>query len=87
MALVYRFEAALTEVILVGLVPEGIRLDACFSGRVVEGALSGATLRGIDYLLLRADGIGVSDAYEVISTDAGQNISADAQGYITPLPE
>lgn len=87
MSLVYRVEATLSEVIPVGLVPEGVRLDAHFSGRVVEGPLSGASMRGVDYLLLRADGIGVIDAYEVVSTDAGQHVSVHAQGYITPPPE
>jgi hypothetical protein len=52
MSLVFRVEASLSEVIPVGLVPEGVRLDAHFSGRVVEGPLSGATMRGVDYLLL-----------------------------------
>ena len=87
MSLLYRFEANLTEVVPVGLVPEGIRLDAYFSGQVIEGLLSGATLRGIDYLLLRSDGVGVLDAYQVISTDDDQHVSAHAQGYITPPPE
>jgi hypothetical protein len=87
MDLVYRFEADLTEVVPVGLVPEGIRFDAYFSGKVVEGLLSGATLRGIDYLLLRSDGVGVIDAYEVFSIDADQHVSAHVQGYLTPPPE
>ncbi len=87
MDLAYRFEADLTEVVPVGLVPEGIRLDAHFAGQVFGGPLSGASLRGIDYLLLRSDGVGVIDAYEIISTDSGQHVSAHAQGYITPPPE
>ena len=78
----YRFEADLTEVVPVGIVPEGIRLDAYFSGQVVEGPLSGATLRGIDYFLLRSDGVGVVDAYELISTVTDQHVSTHAQGYI-----
>jgi hypothetical protein len=53
---VYRFEADITEAVPVGIVPEGIRLDSYYSGQVVEGLLSGTTLRGIDYLLLRSGG-------------------------------
>jgi hypothetical protein len=87
MTLVYRFEADVTEIVPVGLVPEGIRLDAFFSGPIVEGALSGASLRGIDYLLLRSDGVGVLDAHEVVTTNTGVHISLHAQGYITPPPE
>lgn len=44
-------------------------------------------MRGIDYLLIRSDGITVVDAHAVISTDAGQNISTHTQGYVTSPPE
>ncbi len=44
-------------------------------------------MRGIDYLLMRSDGVSVIDAYEVISTGASNHISVHAQGYITPPPE
>ena len=86
MDLVYRLDADLGKQIPIGLVPEGIRLDAPFSGTIVEGHFTGASLQGIDYLLLRADGVGVINAHEVITTPAGQSISVHAQGYIT-LPE
>src|SRR5205814_2380607 len=71
-------------IVPIGLVPEGVRLDVSFQGSIVEGPLAGATLRGIDYLLLRADGVGIIDAYEVASTAAGQHLSLHAQGYLTP---
>ncbi len=86
MEAVYRFEATLTESVPVGLVPEGVRIDLHFEGEVVEGALTGARVRGIDYLLFRADGVGVINAYEVISTDDGDHISLHARGYAV-LPE
>ena len=79
--LAYRLEATLTEVVPIGLIPEGIRLDAFFKGSITNGSLTGAALRGIDYLLLRADGVGVINVYEVISTSDGQHISVHAQGY------
>ncbi len=84
MDLVYRFTAELTEIIPVGFVPEGIRLDAHFKGSVVEGLLIGAQLRGVDYLLLRSDGVGIINVYEVVTTTAGENVSVHAQGYIVP---
>lgn len=84
MDLAYRFEADLTQQIPIGLVPEGIRIDAPYSGTVVEGPFTGGSVRGIDYLLLRADGVGVINAHAVITTPGGQNISVHAQGYITP---
>ena len=61
----YRFDAELTEIVPIGLVPEGVRLDAHFEGTVTAGALEGMHVRGVDYLLLRADGVGVIDAYEL----------------------
>lgn len=84
MDLLYRFTADLTEVIPVGLVPEGIRLDAHFKGSIVEGLLIGAQLRGVDHLLLRNDGVGVIDVHEVVITTGGENVSVHAQGYIVP---
>ena len=86
MELAYRFEADLSEPVPIGLVPEGIRVDFPFSGSIVEGQLAGAKLRGIDYLLLRADGVAVINAHEVVTTPSGQHVSLHAQGYIT-LPE
>lgn len=80
----YRFEASLTEVVPVGLVPEGIRLDVHFEGQLTAGALVGARLRGIDYLMLRGDGVGVIDAYETVDAGDGRVVSVHAQGYIVP---
>ena len=84
MNLLYRFEGDLTETIPIGLVPEGVRLDVAFTAQLVDGPLAGAELRGIDYLLLRSDGVGVIDAYEVVTGKSGTHISAHAQGYIVP---
>jgi hypothetical protein len=84
--LLYRLEAALTEIVPIGLVPEGVRLDVHLEGAVAEGALEGARVTGIDYLLLRADGVGVIDAYEAFTAGDGRAISAHARGYIVPPP-
>lgn len=83
-ALVYRWEGQLTKVIPVGLVPEGIRLDVGFTATVVEGTLSGHALEGVDYLLLRSDGVAVIDAYEQLELAPGQAIALHARGYVTP---
>jgi hypothetical protein len=82
MELLYRFTASLTETEVVGVVPEGLRLDVHFEGQVIAGALVGARVRGLDYLLLRADGVGVIDEYETIDAGDGRVVSAHAQGYI-----
>ena len=80
----YRFEGSLTETVPVGLVPEGIRLDVRFEAQVTAGLLVGARVRGIDYLLLRGDGVGVIDAYETVEAGDGRVVSAHAQGYVVP---
>ena len=76
-----RFEAQFTDIVPVGVVPEGLRLDVHFEGRVTEGRLAGATVRGIDYLRYRSDGVGVLDVREVLSLD-GRHVDVQAQGYI-----
>jgi hypothetical protein len=82
----YRFEAAFTDLVPIGLVPEGLRLDAHFAGSVVDGDFAGAGVRGIDYLLFRSDGVGVLDVYEVLATERG-SVSVRAGGYLVPPPE
>ena len=82
--LAYQFEADLTRTIAVGLVPEGVRLDVAFEGTVVKGRLEGSAVEGIDYLLLRSDGVGVIDAHEVVTLPSGLAVSLHARGYIVP---
>jgi hypothetical protein len=79
--LLYRLEAQLTEIIPIGLVPEGLRLDVYFDGRLTHGELAGAQLRGIDYLLLRTDGVGVIDVHAAVVADEG-HVEIKAQGYL-----
>jgi SAM-dependent methyltransferase len=83
MAPLYRFEARFTALVPIGPVPDGIRLDAHFEGRVVQGELAGATVRGIDYLRFRSDGVGVLDVREVLTHD-GQGVAVRAGGYLIP---
>jgi hypothetical protein len=81
MQVLYCFEAQFTEIVPVGVVPEGLRLDVHFEGRVTEGRLAGARVRGIDYLRFRPDGVGVLDVREVLRLD-GRHVDVQAQGYI-----
>ena len=78
---VVQIEAAFTDVVVIGAVPEGVRIDAHYSGNVIAGPLAGGTVRGVDYLLIRSDGVAVLDVRETITTRAGQCISVRAQGY------
>ena len=77
----FRYEAQFIEVVPIGAVPAGLRIDAHFAGSVIEGPLAGATVRGIDYVLIRADGVSALDVREVITTAAGGRIEVRAQGY------
>lgn len=83
MDLILRLEARFTDLIPIGLVPEGVRVDAHYSGPITAGPFTGGTVRGIDYLLFRSDGVGVLDVRELITTPSGGNISVRAHGYAT----
>ncbi len=48
MDLLYRFDAQITDIVSIGVVPDDLRLDVHFEGRVTEGRLVGARVRGID---------------------------------------
>ena len=86
MDLLYRFEAQFTDVVPVGLLPDGLRFDVHFEGRVTDGRLAQARVRGIDYLRIRPDGIGVLDVREVLSLD-GRHVEVKAQGYLPPAAD
>ena len=86
----YRLDAALTDIVPIGIVPEGLRLDVHFEGEVTDGALAGARARGVDHLLLRRDGVGVIEVRETIRTPGAPAVAACVRGYVVPpidLPE
>ena len=85
MSLDYRFEARLTDTVEIGAVSGGIRFDNYFDGRMTDGELAGARVRGIDQVRIRDDGSVVLDVRETIETDRGA-ISADVRGYAIPDP-
>jgi hypothetical protein len=83
MDLLYRLEAQLTEIIAIGVVREGVRLDLYFDGGITQGRFAGAKLRGIDYLLLGTDGVGVIDVHAAVVADQG-HVEVKADGYVRP---
>jgi hypothetical protein len=83
MHLDYRFQARLTDTVEIGPVSGGIRFDNYFDGRMTDGALAGARVRGIDQIRVRDDGSVVLDIRETIETERGA-ISADVRGYAIP---
>jgi hypothetical protein len=62
--------------------PQGARVDVAFEGRA-KGRLSGR-VRGVDYLLIRADGRVDLDIRASIETDDGCRIALSADGVGTP---
>lgn len=88
--LAYAAEATVTEVVPVGRVRDGVRVDVWFEGIVVDGKLAGGDVRGIDYLLLRPDGVGVVDLRETVHLPGGSTVTISATGYVVggvdPLP-
>jgi hypothetical protein len=58
--------------------PQGARVDVAFEGRA-KGRLSGR-VRGVDYLLIRADGRVDLDIRASIETDDGCRIALSADG-------
>ncbi len=66
----YAFEAGITRMVPIGLVPEGLRLDAHYQGRITEGPLAG-------------DSVGVVDVRQVFSSASGSAVTREVHGYLT----
>lgn len=81
--LVYRFEGSLTGGTPIGPVSDGLRADNTFAGTIVHGELEGAHLDGIDYFRVRADGVGIVNAKEIL-TLGEHTIAVDVHGYVLP---
>ena len=63
--------------------PEGLRFDVPFAGEIKGDKLSGK-IEGIDYVLLRGDGIVILHIHAVITTDDGERIAFFGEGVATP---
>ena len=62
--------------------PQGVRVDVAFAGPAV-GRLAG-TVRGVDYVRMRADGRVDLDIRSTIETAAGHRIAVAADGVAMP---
>lgn len=74
------YKARITDVINFGKTPLGRRLDVHFDGELKGEKLSGR-MRGVDYILVRADGVAEIDVRAAITTDDCINISVALSGY------
>ena len=63
--------------------PQGARFDGAFEGPVTGPKLTG-TLRGVDYLTLRADGFFQLHIHAEMAPASGEKIAFFADGVATP---
>jgi hypothetical protein len=86
----YAFEARFTNIVPIGLTPLGLRVDLDYTGTITDGPLTGATISGTDFFLLRPDGIGQVDVRERITWGDRVVASLRFVGYVVPpipMPE
>jgi hypothetical protein len=81
--LMYAIDGQFHDIVLIGPVNAGFRMNGHFGGTVTKGELAGAKMTGVDYFLLRHDGVGVVRAHEVI-TDEDRVIAVELHGLLLP---
>ena len=84
--LLYELKGKLIGAVEIGAVPEGMRINFASAGDISGPKISGKW-EGVDYALIRADGIGVLHIHGVVTTDKGDRISVEASGFATPTQE
>jgi len=62
---------------------EGVRFDVYFEGRIAGPKLKG-TVKGVDYIHIRADGRCQLNVHAEITTEDGKKIALAADGVATP---
>jgi len=67
-----------TDILLYGETPHGVRMDVAFEGQL-SGEINGF-MRGMDYVLVRPDGVFEINVHATITTDDGAIISAEITG-------
>lgn len=81
--LLYAIDGQFNDIVIIGPVAEGFRMNGHFGGTVNAGELTGAKMTGVDYFLLRHDGVGVVRAHEVMTMD-DRVIAVELQGLLRP---
>jgi len=62
--------------------PQGVRLNSSSQGELTGPKLKGKVV-GTDYLLIRADGVGIISLQAVLTTVEGDRIAIQASGILT----
>ena len=74
-------EAQLVRADVIGLLPHGMRVNSHYAGTVTEGLFAGLPVEGIDYVLIRYDGVMVIDSRGVILLPTGLVVGYSLKGY------
>jgi hypothetical protein len=81
--LLYAIDGQFHDIVPIGPVAGGFRLNGHFGGTVIRGELMDAAMTGVDYFLLRHDGVGIVRAHEVI-TAGNRVVAAELWGVLQP---
>jgi hypothetical protein len=65
---------------------QGVRFDIAFEGKLTGSELCG-TIKGVDFLEVRADGKFILNIQATIITDDGEAIALKEDGVLTPSPD
>ena len=82
---VYEFDGQVTGKDDIGPTPEGTRIDS-YTQWTVKGPKLEGTMKGVDYILARPDGVFVLDFWGQLTTKDGAKISVQLVGYSIPSP-
>jgi hypothetical protein len=74
-------DAQLVRADVIGLLPHGMRVNSYYAGTVTEGLFAGLPVEGIDYVLIRHDGVMVIDSRGVILLPNGLVVAYSLKGY------
>lgn len=81
--LLYSFDGQFSDIVPVGPVADGFRLDGYFGGTLTAGDLSGARLVGVDYFRIRHDAVGIVTAHEIV-THGDDTVAVELHGLLVP---
>jgi hypothetical protein len=84
--LLYEEKLKLLPDVDIGFTPEGSAVNFPFAGDVSGPRIRGK-LDGVDYVLIRPDGVGLLHVHGVITTDSGDRISIEVSGFATSAEE
>jgi len=83
----YTTEATVTAIHPIGLVPGGLRMNGHFAGTITDGLFAGSSFEGIDYNLMRPDGVLVADVHMLIAIPDGPSVGVRIMGFWVPTFE